>query len=126
MSFGLVIREEYDHLSIRVSGSCTLRNCQKLTTAIRDECEQRGYGRALCDMTKVSEDLTIRDWLSLGDRAAKLWQRRYKVAIVRSGETFDKFFDANNQAGFADVRMFVDIESALQWLKGLPPQPHFD
>jgi len=116
MSLNLEIWRNGDYLLVEVSGEYSLFGFKELTKRMRLEAQEQKLSHLMIDLTQVTGDVENWEGEHLGEYVAISSQNKLKSAIIVQGIDIAQTFEAVVTNRGTDLRVFVDRESALQWL----------
>ncbi len=112
------IEDAGDLLLVRIAGAYSgIEAAETAFAAIAGQCRSLRRSLVLIDLTALTDTVPPRDRFLLGKRAARLWGRRIKVAILAKPEEITHFFENVAVNEGANVRVFADPEAARAWLQ---------
>ena len=105
-------------LGFELEGEMTLDRLMSVGGVIADTCTRQKAERALADARKMSGDLSILEWHTLGTSFETTWPG-VRLAIVDRAERLkpDRFLETTARNRGINVRVFDDTAPALDWLR---------
>jgi hypothetical protein len=105
-------------LGFELEGEMTLERLTAVGAVIADTCTRQKSERALADARKMSGDLSILEWHTLGTAFQTSWPA-VRLAIVDRADRLkpDRFLETTARNRGINVRVFDDPAPALDWLR---------
>jgi hypothetical protein len=119
MEYNRDVKVTDDYIIITVTGSYTgIKDTFTAFDIMIEEAVTHGKNKILLDISKVEGQIPLLDSYELGERAAKVWGHKYKIAILYQAEKIKGMFEnvAVNRGG--NVRVVPTFEKAETWLLG--------
>lgn len=101
-----------------LEGEMTLDRLLAVGSFIADACSKRKAGRALADARRMTGDLSITEWYTLGTAFEQSWPG-VRLAIVDRADRIlpDRFLQTTARNRGINVLVFDDLPPALDWLR---------
>ena len=93
MALEFSIHEEPGYLVIGVEGTFEIGDMKRMIQALMVEGKERGYDRAVVDISKVDGPIKQFDRFLIGQHAAENWRPGLRVAVVYRDEEINRFAD---------------------------------
>ena len=105
-------------LGFDLQGEMTLDRLMAVGRTIADTCERQKVGRALADARRMTGDLSILEWHTLGTAFESTWPG-VRLAIVDRADRIlpDRFLQTTARNRGINVLVFDDPAPALEWLR---------
>jgi hypothetical protein len=118
MSVQLQIDEMPGYLIARFIGAGAMEEVERQFESLAEKCKSTKKNRLLLDFTEVPADISLVDRYELGRRTLVFAQYKCKVAAVCKPEHHDStcFLGTVAQNRWVDLRVFANVEDALEWL----------
>lgn len=118
MNFDLFISDEVDHARVKVAGRPTIDQMISLVHLLGVDSDNWTHRVLLVDLREVHTVFTPQEQFQLGQEAALSLAHLRKVASVVPPERITRISEKAAQRDGTNVRVFVDEDSALRWLRG--------
>ena len=115
MKLTVSTQEESCYLAVEVVGDWDLEILKSLAGTLAIQTKNLKYDRVLVDAIKVSRAQQDIDRFLLGMHVASV-SKGIKIAVVIPAEHIDYFFEDAAVNRGAEVSVFADKQTALQWL----------
>jgi len=118
MSVQLQIEEMPGYLKATLNGATTTEEVAWQFESLAEKCKCTNKNKLLLDFTEVPADISLVDRYDLGKRTQVFAQYKCKVAAVcKSGQRDSHcFLETVAQNRWVDLRVFTNVEDALEWL----------
>ena len=118
MKHEITIDHDRELIMVRVSGDLTAQTVTELTIEVGAVAAEHGIIRLLFDMREASEKATDLDAFFLAANPEKRgMEKQYRRAIVHDGRDRSYgFFETVSVNRGNTVKVFVDVDKALEWL----------
>ncbi len=105
-------------IAFELEGEMTLDRLLAVGKVIADTCSRRKAGRAFADARRMTGDLSITEWYTLGTAFEKSWPG-VRLAIVDRADRIlpDRFLQTTARNRGINVLVFDDLQPALDWLR---------
>ena len=115
MNLSIDAQEGSSYLACTVTGTWVTNELKNFTGTIHAELKKLGYKRLMADMSLVSGPPPDMDRFYMGEHLASVLSG-IKIAIVYQKVYANNFFEDTAVNRRAQVRVFPDKQTALQWL----------
>jgi hypothetical protein len=118
MSVQLQIEEMPDYLVARFTGAASKEEAARQFESLAEKCKSTNKHKLLLDFTKVPAGISLVDKYELGKKTLVFAQYKCKVAAVCKPEQHEStcFLATVAQNRWVDLRVFTNVEDALEWL----------
>jgi hypothetical protein len=118
MSVQFQIEEMPGYLKARFIGAGATEEIERRFESLAEKCKSAKKNKLLLDFTEVPADISLVDRYELGKRTQVFAQYKCKVAAVCKLERHDStcFLGTVAQNRWIDLRVFTNVEDALEWL----------
>jgi hypothetical protein len=118
MSVQLQIEEAPGYIKARFIGAGATEEVERQFEALAEKCKSSNKNKLLLDFTEVPADISLVDRYDIGKRTLVFAQYKCKVAAVCKPARHDSqcFLETVAQNRWVDLRVFTNVEDALEWL----------
>ena len=118
MGVQLQIEEIPGYLKARFNGATTTEEAGQQFKLLAEKCKSTNKNKLLLDFTGVPADISLVDRYELGKRTLVFAQYKCKVAAVCKPHQHEStcFLATVAQNRWVDLRIFTNVEDALEWL----------
>ncbi|MGA2505069.1 MAG: hypothetical protein ABSG01_13340 [Anaerolineales bacterium] len=123
MSLKIKIEKKADYLVANFSGQANLQEVGNRFESLAVRCRSAKRNKLLMNISTIKAVPTFSERFRAGERAVIFSEFGLKVAVVASPEQVEprRLAELVAQNRGVDVRIFLDLAAAEEWLLGEPP-----
>jgi hypothetical protein len=119
MEHTIEIQNKGDYLLVDYTGDFTLEGAKECIDRYVEACSEQSCARVLLDTRKMTGRLGIMDRYKMGRYAIKTKVQKIRTALIGT-KTYvlpDRFLENVATNLGVDVKVFLDPDEALEWLR---------
>jgi hypothetical protein len=119
MKYEVSIDQDRRLIRIKVWGELTFESISEMTTEVSTAAAKHGFVHFLFDMRETTENADTMDafFLAANPEERGLTRTHKRAIVHRSTNKLYRFFETVSVNRGYNVKLFTDIDSALEWIQ---------